>query len=646
MFEDAQSDILLLLDTCAIQDAPVDGSHGTKQALAACAYDRNPRDPSFRSFTTHLVEALLKLLGASRPFPVLKLFEELTAQKQQEISQSSRLTNGSLKSPASETVPMPISFPLTPAKSHSITLAPLRSKAIKFSGLEGDASSSQAEVSLGAAVSDLMFDEPHALVCTTFVGDASPDMSSFNQWLHTSPTIANKIKVQGMFVGPPTILIISMPQSVWDVVQSEKVCLFLGYISTHNITHLYQKVMNSVTKEVEDGRILLEARQAAAAHRNPAETLTTLPNTPRQLNLTGHADSVSRVLSGTLAAAADGKNEVEDSAEMQEAAEQLKALSHVRHLSDGSSATVERSLARLVDSTIEPRQDNNSSHELAGDEAHYSTIDSMTASKQQQLKPRRTLLKQRPSQDTRCGMCSHAPFKDSSSLRKHIAAAHTRPFPCAFSFAGCMSTFGSKNEWKRHIASQHLCLQYYRCLSCPQNTAEGKGNEFNRKDLFTQHLRRMHAPFAIKKSLAKSDSKLQADWESHVKDMQAKCLMMRRQPPQKSACPKKGCQSTFEGPGSWDEWTEHVGRHMEKGDGQDFEIDGLLAQWALDESIIERRSDGTFRLCSGSGIGEREPPNHIVGSHSDSGLSHQYPEAKDVAPQLNSNHTDDSMPID
>jgi len=129
-------------------------------------------------------------------------------------------------------------------------------------------------------------------------------------------------------------------------------------------------------------------------------------------------------------------------------------------------------------------------------------------------KPRRSIQKQGPKQDTRCSLCSHAPFKDSSSLRKHIAAAHTRPFPCAFSFAGCTSTFGSKNEWKRHIASQHLCLTFYRCSSCPQSTVEGKGNEFNRKDLFTQHLRRMHAPFAIKKAIAKGDSKLQLEWET------------------------------------------------------------------------------------------------------------------------------------
>jgi hypothetical protein len=205
-------------------------------------------------------------------------------------------------------------------------------------------------------------------------------------------------------------------------------------------------------------------------------------------------------------------------------------------------------------------------------------------------------------QDYRCSHCSHAPFKDSSSLRKHVAAAHTRPFPCAFSFAGCTSTFGSKNEWKRHIASQHLCLQYYRCTACPQSAVEGKGNEFNRKDLFTQHLRRMHAPVHVKRAMSQGDGQLLLDWEAHVKGMQKDCLVTRREPPQRAACPKPDCRKEFEGQNAWEEWTEHVGRHMEKGEGPVLGADGLLAQWALDEGIIEPKGAGEYRLCATNGV--------------------------------------------
>jgi hypothetical protein len=116
----------------------------------------------------------------------------------------------------------------------------------------------------------------------------------------------------------------------------------------------------------------------------------------------------------------------------------------------------------------------------------------------------------------------------------------------------------------------------------------------------------MHAPFQIKKSIAKGDSRILAEWESHVKEMQQSCLVTRRQPPMKSACPKSDCQTVFEGVGSWDEWTEHVGRHMEKGEAQRMGVDRLLAKWALDEGIIERREDGEYKLCSQTnGAGEQ-----------------------------------------
>lgn len=464
------------------------------------------------------------------------------------------------------------------------------------------------------SVVDLRFDEARILVCTTFVGDASSDMSFFNQWLQNTPPLGAKIAVEGMFLGPPTMLLISMPHSIWSVVQHDKVCCFLGYITSHNMIHLYQKLVGPTgikpsAKEVEDGRILLEARESARMRREPDGHDQSTFHGPTARG-SDRADFVPQTSPGgaTYSAIAPAgtplksKDDVEDSAEMQEAAEQLKALSHMRHRSDETPHPVlERQRTTLPDSMPDLRQDEGQLPHDATEPRDPSNVGAdfkMTPNARIKT-PRRSL----PKQETRCNHCSHAPFKDSSSLRKHIAAAHTRPFPCAFSFAGCTSTFGSKNEWKRHIASQHLCLQYYRCSSCPQSAAEGKGNEFNRKDLFTQHLRRMHAPFQIKRAITKGDSKLQNEWDNHVKDMQTSCLVTRRQPPQRAACPKPDCQSIFEGPGAWDEWTEHVGRHMEKGEGQSLGVDRLLAKWALDEGIVEPKEDGEYRLCAVNGQG-------------------------------------------
>ncbi|KAM0259100.1 hypothetical protein ACHAQJ_003471 [Trichoderma viride] len=698
LFEDAQSDILLLLDTCANPEPAAAGSHGMKQAIAACSQEHKLReDPGQRSFTSYLVEALHKLSGGQQPFSVQRLHEETCVLKQQQQHATSPTTAPAVASPV-----MPIFFTLTPAKGHNLMLASMvgRPPVPPLNGVDvpdGQAAARAREDHLidSDSVADIRFEEARILVCTTFVGDASPDMSYFHQWLQNKPTLGAAIAVEGMFLGPPTMLLISMPHSIWNVVQHDKVCCFLGYISSHNMIHLYEKLVGPAgirpsAREVEDGRILLEARELAAgtpsraARRDPDPYLHAAARDGLEYRSqsspsgAAYAPATPRNI-----APIKPKDEVEDSAEMQEAAEQLKALSHVRPRSDDgpppphppppappASATLPapptlpplpplpalpappappavRHRTTLPDGIPESRHsDANTSREVI----ESGAVDAMAVDSTPHLRmkaPRRSL----PKQETRCDHCSHAPFKDTSSLRKHIAAAHTRPFPCAFSFAGCASTFGSKNEWKRHIASQHLCLTYYCCSSCPQSSAEGKGNEFNRKDLFTQHLRRMHAPFQIKRTIAKGDSKLQAEWDAHVKEMQQSCLVTRRHPPQKSACPRKECNAVFEGSTSWDEWTEHVGRHMEKGEAQRLGVDKLLAEWALDEGIIELKSDGEYRLCATFPGGGSVAMNNGITVTSQPALEHKestisLPEnlsSADEAPIMEAKSADDTV---
>jgi hypothetical protein len=207
-----------------------------------------------------------------------------------------------------------------------------------------------------------------------------------------------------------------------------------------------------------------------------------------------------------------------------------------------------------------------------------------------------------------CKSCDHAPFKDAAALQRHNASAHTRAFICVFAFAGCNSTFASKNEWKRHVSSQHLNLSAWVCelqgcskvLSTPKTGGPAvKGSEFNRKDLFTQHLRRMHAPFAVKRMQKKNP-----EWEERLKELAVSCLRVKRQAPARLMCPVQGCGTVFEGQSCWDDRMEHVGKHLEKAAGMKGvevrqENDGLLVQWALREGIVEPRTGGNgYKLCA------------------------------------------------
>ncbi|GAW21472.1 hypothetical protein ANO14919_109910 [Xylariales sp. No.14919] len=226
-----------------------------------------------------------------------------------------------------------------------------------------------------------------------------------------------------------------------------------------------------------------------------------------------------------------------------------------------------------------------------------------------------------------CPDCLKVSFKDRTGLDNHIKKQHTRPFTCIFEFAGCSSTFASKNEWKRHCASQHIALQYWVCqqdacaqvsnrLTAPKKSSSTgrrradfprysvaypsalpNGTIFNRKDLYTQHLRRMHVPAHLKNKV-KSKTHV-PEWEDEQRRHQDEAVRTRCQLPTHMLCPAAGCNVRFDGTNAWDERMEHVAKHLEKaaagaeppvqfGGDTDF----TLVDWATSPAIgILRRGD-------------------------------------------------------
>jgi len=217
---------------------------------------------------------------------------------------------------------------------------------------------------------------------------------------------------------------------------------------------------------------------------------------------------------------------------------------------------------------------------------------------------------------------------------------HDRAFPCIMLPYGCHSTFSSKNEWKRHVNTQHMRLHFWRCDLC--STPGAKPNDFSRKDLLMQHVRRMHAPAEIAglssqhaaspaprrhnsmSSTTRTSHRLQPARSASTRhsrrsstavattsspntgtssssppsqaDLATRCLHTLRQAPQHTRC--LVCPAIFTGHLAWLERQEHVGGHMEnyKKEGVPFPAvdlwsrDDQLLRWLCRESILVRRS--------------------------------------------------------
>ena len=216
----------------------------------------------------------------------------------------------------------------------------------------------------------------------------------------------------------------------------------------------------------------------------------------------------------------------------------------------------------------------------------------------------------RTSTMNKCPDCV-ASFRSPTTLQKHISSTHTRPYKCIFHTYGCSSTFGSKNEWKRHVSSQHLRLGIWRCDmgNCKPgedaDEVERIYNDFNRKDLFTQHVRRMHATSEKCLHVAGEDFSTSLDRTTQ------RCWKTMRAPPPTSTCgycASLGTALAFEGKGAWEQRMEHIGRHLED-DKQCPEEgeDEALRDWLCNERLIEWTKSGYRLVGSGteSGRGRR-----------------------------------------
>ena len=201
-----------------------------------------------------------------------------------------------------------------------------------------------------------------------------------------------------------------------------------------------------------------------------------------------------------------------------------------------------------------------------------------------------------------------------------------RKFICSFSHYGCDVALSSKNEWKRHVSIQHLQLGFYRCDVGPCNPELNPGvpghkrvyNDFNRKDLFTQHHRRMHKPETGPGSgTFAPGSESSADWkafEDTLEGVRQRCWVEKRKPPQRSTC--GFCGRIFEGDGSWNDRMEHVGGHFSRDviEAKEEREDEDLTNWAIQEGIVKEVGGGRNVLAD-------QPPSTSVFSpntHTDS----------------------------
>lgn len=466
------------------------------------------------------------------------------------------------------------------------------------------------------------------------------EINEWGKWIYNAtPEARDAVKIEGLHSGFATIIVLRVPVSEWALFSECPAGSLVGYTTVGDID---PDALDKIDKDLalklwsEDAPPARTQLPGASVSASAATTDAADPGTSTTASFPAAAGSTSPAtpadcdMDGTYTTRAGQKRA-------------RKALPTERKIlpSEPSPASLRKKEYAPGDerkTKDAPHQHHGQSH--TQQKSHGQAADAGDVTEKNALlaaahKPFKISIKL-AGQTHVCKECK-AGFKDADSLQNHVRKLHTRPFHCVFHWAGCESTFASKNEWKRHVMSQHILLQYWVCQveMCSKvinrvngaggsNTAADSANNggsgftlpngaiFNRKDLFTQHLRRMHTPPHVKKLLkqAKQGAKTPnhasiTDWENRLKDLQQDGLKPRCRLPDYMVCPAQGCGIDFHGNNAWDDRMEHVARHLEAASaGREPPVifggktDTTLTNWATrpEVGIAKRVGSNTWHL--------------------------------------------------
>ena len=233
----------------------------------------------------------------------------------------------------------------------------------------------------------------------------------------------------------------------------------------------------------------------------------------------------------------------------------------------------------------------------------FPYLSGLARTSQEAFPPSNQNTHQAPKSRKKLHPCAHCQLVlgTKSALLKHISSSHTRPFDCTLSAYGCTASFGSKNEWKRHIATKHINSGFWRCdlPGCVPARPGDRFKDFNRKDLFMQHARRCHIP-----KMSSTSHQSKGTISTLLSESASSCYNHVRDPPPTSSCgfclaTGKNETAIFSGPKSWDARLEHVAQHLERLEDRRGACveDEYLRDWLVSENIIvPSATEGQYML--------------------------------------------------
>lgn len=305
LLERSTSDTLILLDCCAgAASATFPNGKSITETISASSWDAIAPDPGRYSFTNALIEVLqewrVRIFSAAmlhaevlarlkHPRPIAingKLFEARSTPVHFMMTANHRAPSIEL----GRMVPQRQQLPSPPADDHYLP---------ESLGGRGP---------LTTPVSDPNEDEPHVMISLALEDNQDLDLNAWEQWLASFPALAKYVKVQGIFKSHSTLLLLSVPVMIWDLLPENQACSFVAFIRSNNLLKETQNAVPppsvSLSQKAEDGGAEAEA-DGADTEREDNDAVSAVGSESEDIENFENDDAVS-VISGTTFTPTEG----------------------------------------------------------------------------------------------------------------------------------------------------------------------------------------------------------------------------------------------------------------------------------------------------------------------------------------------------
>ncbi|KAF5876582.1 putative glucose-methanol-choline oxidoreductase protein [Botrytis fragariae] len=234
--EEAQSDVLLLLDCCSSGTANTGDGCGTTELIAACGFNDVANGVGRHSFT-HALTIELRLLSAYPKFTAAVLYNRILCRLQNWMPEGRELQKAPLHVVLTQNQALPSSIQLSvnpKLKRKPISLQnpfqflepiSLRSPFQSLGSQSPDSSESNertdSEQGSGSSPMSSLHSAddqfPRILLSVRLKEDLTPELSAdlFAEWLRMMPVVANSVTIEAGFSSFSTLILVSMPTPMW-----------------------------------------------------------------------------------------------------------------------------------------------------------------------------------------------------------------------------------------------------------------------------------------------------------------------------------------------------------------------------------------------------------------------------------------------